>query len=179
MKTVDPKTERAVRTFLERTSPRYPVIGARLFGSRSRAGHNPGSDADLVVFLRGSRGNAIDVGVDMAGVAFDVPMDTEILVSPLPIWGEEWARPEGNSNPRLLGISDETESFFEGRGFWRKAKGIAGGAHDRSLALTGPQTDCIAVLGNHDSTLSRIAIEAKLSINARKCLVDCGRHTST
>jgi predicted nucleotidyltransferase len=91
MKTADPKAERAVRAFLERISQRYSVIGARLFGSRSRADDNPGSDADLAVFLRGSRGNAIDVGVDMAGVAFDVLMDTEILVSPLPIWEEEWA----------------------------------------------------------------------------------------
>ena len=102
MKTVDPKTERAVRTFLERISQRYSVIGARLFGSRSRADHNPGSDVDLAVFLRGSRGNAIDVGVDMAGVAFDVLMDTEILVSPLPIWEDDWAHPEAYSNPLLL-----------------------------------------------------------------------------
>ena len=56
----------------------------------------------MAVFLRGSRGKAIDVGVDMAGVAFDVLMDTEILVSPLPIWEEEWAHPEAYSNPRLL-----------------------------------------------------------------------------
>jgi uncharacterized protein len=102
MKTVDPKTERAVRTFLERISRRYSVVGARLFGSRARADHGPDSDADLAVFLRGSRGDAIDVGVDMAGVTFDVLMDTEILVSPLPIWEEEWAHPEAYANPRLL-----------------------------------------------------------------------------
>jgi predicted nucleotidyltransferase len=102
MKTVDPKTERAVRAFLERISERYPVVEARLFGSRSRARHNLQSDADLAVLLRGPRGDAIDVGVDMAGVAFDVLMDTEILVSPLPIWEEEWAHPEAYSNPRLL-----------------------------------------------------------------------------
>ena len=29
-------------------------------------------------------------------------LDTEILVSPLPIWEEEWAHPEAYSNPRLL-----------------------------------------------------------------------------
>lgn len=102
MKTVDPKTERAVRAFLERISERYPVVEARLFGSRSRERHNLQSDADLAVLLRGPRGDAIDVGVDMAGVAFDVLMDTEILVSPLPIWEEEWAHPEAYSNPRLL-----------------------------------------------------------------------------
>lgn len=102
MKAIDPKTERAVRAFLERISERYPVIGARLFGSRSRARHGPHSDADLAVFLRGPRGDAIDVGVDMAGVAFDVLLDMEILVSALPIWEEEWAHPEDYANPRLL-----------------------------------------------------------------------------
>jgi hypothetical protein len=36
----------------------------------------------------------------MTGVAFDVLIDTEILVSPLPIWEEEWAaHPEACSNP--------------------------------------------------------------------------------
>jgi uncharacterized protein len=38
----------------------------------------------------------------MAGAAFDVLMDTEILVSPVPIWEQEWAHPEAYSNPRLL-----------------------------------------------------------------------------
>jgi hypothetical protein len=41
-------------------------------------------------------------GVDMAGVAFDVLLETDILVSPLPIWEDEWAHPETASNPRLL-----------------------------------------------------------------------------
>lgn len=102
MKIIDPKTECAVRTFLEKISQQYPVLGARLFGSRARADHNPHSDADLAVLLRGPRGDAVNVGVDMAGIAFDILMDTEILVSPLPIWEEEWAHPEAYSNPRLL-----------------------------------------------------------------------------
>jgi hypothetical protein len=38
----------------------------------------------------------------MAGIAFDVLLDTEILVAPLPIWEQDWLRPEGYSNPRLL-----------------------------------------------------------------------------
>jgi predicted nucleotidyltransferase len=114
MKTVDPKTERAVRTFLERISRRYPVIAARLFGSRSRRDQDIYSDADLAVVLRGPRGDAVDVGVDMAGVAFDVLMDTEILVSPLPIWEDEWAHRKSTPTHGFWRTSGETESFFEG-----------------------------------------------------------------
>ena len=102
MKTVDPKTERAVRTFLERISERYAVAGARLYGSRARADHRPDSDADLAVLLKGPHGDSIEVGVDMAGVAFDVLLDTEIFVSPMPIWEDDWSHPENFSNPRLL-----------------------------------------------------------------------------
>ena len=102
MSAVDPQTEFAVRTFLKRISDRYPVAGARLYGSRARASHDVYSDADLAVLLKGPRSNATSVGVDMAGVAFDVLLDTEVFVSPLPIWEEECAHPESYSNPRLL-----------------------------------------------------------------------------
>jgi uncharacterized protein len=102
MSGIDPRTESAVRTFLDRISAKYPLAGARLYGSRARATHAPHSDADLAVLLKGPRGDATGVGVDMAGVAFDVLLDTEILVSPLPIWEDDWAHPETYSNPRLL-----------------------------------------------------------------------------
>jgi uncharacterized protein len=102
MSAVDSKTELAVRTFLQRISERYVVAGALLYGSGARAAHDPDSDADLAVLLKGPPGDAFDVGADMAGIAFDVLMDTDILVSPLPIWEEEWAHPESYPNPRLL-----------------------------------------------------------------------------
>jgi predicted nucleotidyltransferase len=102
MSAVDPKTERAVRIFLQRISQLYPVAGARLYGSRARSDHKRDSDTDLAVLIRGPRGNAIGVGADMAGIAFDVLLDTEVLVSPLPIWEEEWAHPESYPNPQLL-----------------------------------------------------------------------------
>src|SRR5271166_4073513 len=78
---VDSDTERAVRAFLERISDRYPVIGARLYGSRARADHALDSDADVAVLLKGPRGDPLAVGVEMAGVAFDVLLDMEIWVS--------------------------------------------------------------------------------------------------
>ena len=102
MSAIDARTEHAVRVFLERISRRYVVTGARLYGSRARAMHRSDSDADLAVFLRGPQGRALAVAFDMAGTAFDVMLETEILVSPLPLWQEEWEHPETYSNPALL-----------------------------------------------------------------------------
>ena len=102
MSTVDPQTQVAVKTFLQRISERYQVADARLYGSRARADHRPDSDADLAVLLKGPCGDSVEVGVDMAGVAFDVLLDTEIFVSPMPIWEDEWRHPEDFANPRLL-----------------------------------------------------------------------------
>jgi uncharacterized protein len=56
----------------------------------------------LAVLLKGPRGDVMDAGIETAGVAFDVLLETDILVSPLPIWEEEWDHPETHSNPRLL-----------------------------------------------------------------------------
>ena len=38
----------------------------------------------------------------MADLAYDVLLETGVRIQPLPIWEEEWAHPEGYSNPRLL-----------------------------------------------------------------------------
>jgi len=99
---IDARTRSAAQVFLERIAARYPYSRALLYGSRARGDHDLRSDADLAVFLKGPRGNLMDAGVDMAGVAFDVLLDTDILVSPLPIWEDDWAHPENYSNPRLL-----------------------------------------------------------------------------
>ncbi|AGA32409.1 DNA polymerase, beta domain protein region [Thioalkalivibrio nitratireducens DSM 14787] len=38
----------------------------------------------------------------MADVAYDVLLDTGVLIQPLPIWEEEWRHPEAFMNPALL-----------------------------------------------------------------------------
>ncbi len=99
---IDADTERAARAFLKQLEGKYPVIEAILYGSRARGDDTADSDADLAVILGGERGNRYKVAGDMAGIAFDVMMETGILVDPLPMWEDELKRPEQFSNPKLI-----------------------------------------------------------------------------
>ena len=60
------------------------------------------SDADVAVLLREEHQRFLTVKLDMADIAFDVLLDTGILISPLPIWLDEWEHPEHFANPALL-----------------------------------------------------------------------------
>jgi DNA invertase Pin-like site-specific DNA recombinase len=99
---LDAETEHAARAFLKRLEGKYPVVEAFLYGSRARGDHTADSDADLAVILNGERGNRYEAAREMAGIAFDVMMDTGVLVSPLPLWPDELARPDAFSNPALI-----------------------------------------------------------------------------
>ena len=99
---IDPETRNAVSAFLEKLVGRFEMVDVILFGSRSRQGHRPDSDADIVVLLRGGHGNRMDVAIDMAGIAFDVLLETGILVEALPLGEDEWEHPERFNNPFLI-----------------------------------------------------------------------------
>ncbi|MCL1860902.1 MAG: nucleotidyltransferase domain-containing protein [Proteobacteria bacterium] len=99
---IDHNTEEAVRRFLELIANRYDMAGAIVYGSRARGTHRPDSDADVAVLLRGERQRFLPVKLDMADVAFDVLLETGLIISPLPVWLDEWEHPEGYSNPALL-----------------------------------------------------------------------------
>ncbi|UHD14455.1 nucleotidyltransferase domain-containing protein [Thiocapsa bogorovii] len=94
--------ESAARRFVDRLRARYDVAGAVLYGSRARGDADDLSDVDLAVLLGGPQGNRADAAVDMAGIAFDLMLDTGILVDPLPIWLEEWKHPAGFANQGLI-----------------------------------------------------------------------------
>lgn len=98
----DHDTERAVHAFLHRIGSRYNVAGAILFGSRARRKPRPDSDADLAVLLHSPRGERVDAALDMAGVAFDVLLETGVLVEALPLWEDEWEDPQHFNNPALI-----------------------------------------------------------------------------
>jgi antitoxin ChpS len=38
----------------------------------------------------------------MAGIAFDVMLETGVLIEAVPLWEEEWAHPERFNNPALI-----------------------------------------------------------------------------
>jgi predicted nucleotidyltransferase len=99
---IDPVTERTARVFLKQISAQYDIAGAVLFGSRARGDFHQDSDADLAVLLRGQKQEPLPVMRQMARTAFDVMLDTGVLVQALPIWLEDWEHPEQSSNPDLL-----------------------------------------------------------------------------
>lgn len=98
----DDETMRAARAFLRRLEGRYPVAEGILFGSRARRAHKAGSDADLAVVLKGEHGDRTAAALDMAGIAFEVMLDTGVLVEALPLWDDELKSPESFSNPALI-----------------------------------------------------------------------------
>ncbi|MDZ7787431.1 MAG: nucleotidyltransferase domain-containing protein [Halofilum sp. (in: g-proteobacteria)] len=106
MDRLDSETETAVRRFLALIADRYDVAGAIVYGSRARGAHRPDSDADVAVLLRGEHQRLLPVKLDMADTAFDVMLETNVLVSPLPVWLDEWTHPESHSNPALLRAID-------------------------------------------------------------------------
>ncbi|MBI2292888.1 MAG: nucleotidyltransferase domain-containing protein [Betaproteobacteria bacterium] len=99
---IDPGTERAVRAFIVRVAGQYDLAGAVLFGSRARGNFQPGSDADIAVLLHGVPGRRVDAALKMADIAFDVMLETGVLVEAIPLWEDEWEHPERFSNPALI-----------------------------------------------------------------------------
>ena len=102
MNHIDHETWGAIHRFLALIASRYDMAEAIVFGSRARGTHRPDSDADVAVLLRGEHRPFLAVKLDMADTAFDVLIETGILISPLPIWLDEWEHPENYSNPALL-----------------------------------------------------------------------------
>nr|VFJ47377.1 MAG: antitoxin ChpS [Candidatus Kentron sp. FW] len=99
---IDGNTARATAIFMARIREQYPVSDALLFGSRARGDFRPDSDADVAVLLRGEPERLLPTKLAMADIAFDVLLETGILVQPLPIWEAQWKNPDGCSNPYLI-----------------------------------------------------------------------------
>lgn len=99
---IDPATRRSVDLFIERIAGDYPIAEVWLYGSRARGDAQPDSDADVAVILKGPKQRTSPVAVEMAGPAFDVMLETGILVSPFPVWQEDWIDHSHHGNPWLI-----------------------------------------------------------------------------
>lgn len=93
---------RAAAAFVAKLRGAYDVAQVIMFGSRARGEGRADSDLDLAVVLNGPRRDFIATKLDMAGTAFDVLMDTGVLVQPFPVWEDDLAHPERFPNPSLI-----------------------------------------------------------------------------
>jgi len=92
MKVIDPKTEGAVRAFLARLPADIGVERALLYGSRARGDYREESDADVALVLK-DQADDWRVLWDLSGLAYDVYLETGILIQPVPISTADWANP--------------------------------------------------------------------------------------
>lgn len=96
------EAHRVASVFLGKLGGTYEVAQAIMFGSRARGDHQPDSDLDLAVVLTGQRRDFIDTKLDMAGIAFDVLLETGVLVQAFPLLDGDLAHPERFANPALI-----------------------------------------------------------------------------
>lgn len=92
----------AIRLFAGRLPAECSVSKVVLFGSRARGTHRRDSDADVAIVLRRPSGLRVPEALRMAAIAFDVLLETAVLIEALPLWEKEWEHPETFSNPRLI-----------------------------------------------------------------------------
>jgi uncharacterized protein len=99
---LDQETTRAASLFAERLRARTPEAMALLFGSRVRGGHNAESDADVAVVLPDIQGSRASEAAALADMAFDILLETGVLVSPVPLTQREMDEPALFTNPALI-----------------------------------------------------------------------------
>ena len=99
---IDLATQAAVKQFASKVARDYPLTQTILFGSRARGDAHDESDADVALILSGQTQPFIKTKMALSDLAYDVLLDTGIVIQGLPIWESQWAAPEAYTNPHLL-----------------------------------------------------------------------------
>ena len=97
---LDAATARATRLFRDRIEESFRPSRVLIFGSRARGSPGTDSDADVAVVLGGDDGDRWAIARDTA--AFDVLIETGVLIDPAPVWDAELMRPDQFINPALI-----------------------------------------------------------------------------
>jgi predicted nucleotidyltransferase len=73
-----------------------------LFGSQARGTAHDLSDADVALILPGDARPSTKTRMALNDLAYDILLDTGVIIQPIPIAHTDWLHPEAYSNPRLL-----------------------------------------------------------------------------
>lgn len=84
--------------FVAAAARRFPVKRAVLFGSRARGNSGPDSDTDVALILAGEPASFTETKLALADLAFDVMLETGVLIQAWPIW----EAPQTHANPSLV-----------------------------------------------------------------------------
>ena len=101
----DEKIQAALSMFVQRLSEVEDVEAVLLFGSRARGDAKTESDIDVAVILKGNSAESDYWATrdKLVDVAYEVMMQTNEYISPVPIWSNQWTNPEEHTNPDLIG----------------------------------------------------------------------------
>lgn len=89
---------------------------AILFGSHARGDADPNSDVDVAVVLDDRPGDTLDAVMVLSEIAYDVLLETGVLIQPVPVCSEEWEHPERHTNPRLLATRGQAADAIKTHG---------------------------------------------------------------
>jgi uncharacterized protein len=92
----------ATSAFISRIEGDYSIQNIILFGSYARGTHNSQSDVDIAIILKGEHGDRVAIALDMADIAFDIMLETGVLIEAFPLWEDELEHPARFSNPLLI-----------------------------------------------------------------------------
>lgn len=93
----------ALRRFASLVAAHHiPVEQTILFGSQARGTAHELSDADVALILPGDKKPSTKIRMDLNDLAYDILLETGVIIQPIPISQTDWLHPESYSNPRLL-----------------------------------------------------------------------------